>query len=285
MRQPAKPTFVEVAASVFVWRYPVLDVNIALVLGAERALLVDTLSTTAQATDLLDEVRRITAVPLVVLNTHHHFDHCFGNAVFAATGAPVLAHPATAALLRDNGDELRSQVYAEWSATEPELASAAAGTELYPPDTELTGPTELDLGGRSALVDHNGLGHTESDLVVRIPDADVLITGDLVEQGADPQFDDGYPLAWATTLDAVLAMVGPGTAVVPGHGAVTDLAFATAQQADIATLAGMIRRYAGEALDLDGATAAAIAAGSAFDRRTVRIAMARGYRELGAAGT
>jgi hypothetical protein len=37
--------------------YPVLNVNVSLVVGAEVAVVVDTLSTTAQATELADAVR------------------------------------------------------------------------------------------------------------------------------------------------------------------------------------------------------------------------------------
>ena len=49
VRRVVKPGFVEVAAGVHVLRYPVLDVNAVLVVGEGEALLVDTLSTAAQA--------------------------------------------------------------------------------------------------------------------------------------------------------------------------------------------------------------------------------------------
>ena len=106
--------FVEVADEVYLLRYPVLDVNSTLVIGSEVAAVVDTLATDAQAGELLTAVRAVTSLPLVVINTHHHFDHCFGNrcVVAASPGAAVWAprggrvrtalprHPVAAGVVR-----------------------------------------------------------------------------------------------------------------------------------------------------------------------------------------
>ena len=58
--------FVEVADGVHVLRYPVLDVNVTLVVGDGEALLVDTLSTAAQARELAAAARRVTDQPVGV---------------------------------------------------------------------------------------------------------------------------------------------------------------------------------------------------------------------------
>lgn len=57
-------------------------VNIGLVVGSERALVIDTGCGPRHATEILTAVRAVTALPLVVANTHAHWDHFFGNAVF-----------------------------------------------------------------------------------------------------------------------------------------------------------------------------------------------------------
>jgi glyoxylase-like metal-dependent hydrolase (beta-lactamase superfamily II) len=104
---------------------------------------------------------------------------------------------------------------------------------------------------------HLGRGHTGADLVVAVDD--VLFAGDLVEEGAPPAMEDSFPLEWPDTVTALLELVrGP---VVPGHGAVVDAAFVTAQRDELARLARWL-------IDPDGA-------GTAFDERTREIALER----------
>ena len=85
-----------VADGVFVARTQPLDVNVTVVLGDDGALVIDTLSTEAQARALLDAIRSVTSLPLTVAVTHFHFDHCFGTAVLAEGGRPVWGHPYVA---------------------------------------------------------------------------------------------------------------------------------------------------------------------------------------------
>lgn len=162
--------FTEVARDVYVLRYPVLDVNASLVVGAGTALLVDTLSTDAQAYELRAAVRRVTSYPLTVVNTHHHFDHCFGNAVLAAPDRPVWAHEETARLLRDEAARLQREWYAEWAPTNPELAAGLAAVTVRPPDHTVHLEATLDLGDRPVALRHLGRGHSVGDLVVQVPD-------------------------------------------------------------------------------------------------------------------
>ena len=264
--------FHEIANGVHVLRYPVLDVNITLVVGAGRAMLVDTLSTPAQAGELLAAVRQITTAPLVAVNTHHHFDHCFGNATIAATGAPIWGHAATVELLRERAGQLPARLAAEWADREPALAAALAEVTVVWPDHTVVTTATLDLGGRQVLLHHPGPGHTHGDLVLAVPDAGVLVAGDLVEEGADPQFDDGDPVLWPDAVAALLALAPAGATVVPCHGAVGDRAFVVAQPAELAALSGLIR--AGHA---DGTPVPAVAALAPFGRDTAVTAVRRGY--------
>ena len=56
-----------------------------------RALVVDTRGDARQGAELAEAVRAVTALPLAVVVTHAHFDHCFGTAAFLP--CPVFAHP------------------------------------------------------------------------------------------------------------------------------------------------------------------------------------------------
>jgi glyoxylase-like metal-dependent hydrolase (beta-lactamase superfamily II) len=256
----------EIAAGVHVLRHPVLDVNATLVVGGAAALVVDTLSTPGQAQELLAAVRRVTPLPLAVVNTHHHFDHTFGNGVFAAVGAPVWGHEEAAALI---GPALRDRAAAE----HPDLDLAEVAP--VPPDRLVRTTATADLGDRVVELRHLGRGHSIGDLVTVVPDAGVVIAGDLVEQSGPPQFGDAYPLDWPDTVATLLTLLTPRSLVVPGHGAVVDARFVAAQHEQLAALAWLIR-----AGDQDGAPAARVAEKSPFPRDISLAAVQRGYLQL-----
>jgi glyoxylase-like metal-dependent hydrolase (beta-lactamase superfamily II) len=269
--------FVEIAADVHVLRYPVLDVNATLVVGTEIAAIVDTLATDAQAQELLDEVRRVTDLPLVMINTHHHFDHCFGNHVISAAcaGTGIWAHEEAARILREEGSTWQRDWYVEWLDAQPELANALAAVQIVPPDRTIHTESIMDIGGRTIELRHFGRGHTEGDLVVCLPDVDVVLAGDLVEQGAPPSFEDSFPIQWPETLAALLHDTTTATIVVPGHGAVVDIEFVRAQHDELTALAWLIREGHG-----DGAAAQDVAAKAPFGIDAARPAVARGFAEL-----
>ncbi|MBY8872545.1 MBL fold metallo-hydrolase [Micromonospora sp. PLK6-60] len=271
--------FREVASGVHVLREPLLDVNVTLVVGDGAALLVDTLSTVGQATALAAAARAVTDAPWSVVNTHHHFDHCFGNATLAADPPrPVYAHELAAAAMRDP-ERLRRQAYEEVRAEQPELAAELAGTELLAPTHPVHTETVLDVGGRRVVLRHPGHGHTDADLVVHVPDADVLVAGDLVEQSGPPAFEDSYPLQWPDAVADLLRLTTPATVVVPGHGDPVDVQFVRAQHRQLVDQAWLIR-----AAHTAAAPPERVAAESPFGARPGLIAARRGFAELDGTG-
>jgi glyoxylase-like metal-dependent hydrolase (beta-lactamase superfamily II) len=271
-----KPGFVEVAAGVYVLRYPVLDVNAVLITGDGEAMLVDTLSTAAQAAELGAAARTVTDAPWTLVNTHHHFDHCFGNAVLADPGGRgVWAHEEAAAALIEGGARLRRRWYAQLAPAYPELAAGIAETELRPPDHTVRRAATLDIGGRPIVLAHLGRGHTAGDLIVHVPDAEVVVAGDLIEQGAPPSFEDSYPMEWPETLAELLRGATPSTVFVPGHGDLVNGPFVAAQHAELTSLAWLIRE--GHA---DGAPVEAVAGRAPYPRTAALPAVRRGYAEL-----
>jgi glyoxylase-like metal-dependent hydrolase (beta-lactamase superfamily II) len=267
----------EVAQEVFVLRYPVLDVNATLILGGEVAVVVDTLSTDAQARELLAAVRAITDLPLALINTHHHFDHCYGNGVLAASspGCAIWAHEAAVVTLREHGSRCQREWYEEFLPTMPELAEGLAAVEVRVPDRPVRLESTMDIGGRVVELRHFGRGHTEGDLVVMVPDDGVILAGDLVEESGPPSFGDSYPVEWPETVAAMLHITTPTTTIVPGHGGVVDAGFVRAQHHELTELAWLIRD--GHA---DGATPEAVAAKAPFGPEVALVAVRRGYAEL-----
>jgi glyoxylase-like metal-dependent hydrolase (beta-lactamase superfamily II) len=246
--------FTEVADRIWQLRVPSYDVNLTVVGGERGLVVVDTLATAAEARAAINAIGDLRAGSVVaVVNTHAHFDHVLGNATF-----------------RDQYDD--PPVHAT------EDAAAATDPEAPPADHVFSSAAVIDLGDRQLELVHPGRGHTSGDLVVRVPDADVVLIGDLVEESAPPSLgSDSYPLDWPQTLDLVLGLITPGTVVVPGHGAVVDRRFVEQQCDDLRAVAETIRDLATRGVPEDEALAGAE---WPFPREALHHAIPRGYAQL-----
>jgi glyoxylase-like metal-dependent hydrolase (beta-lactamase superfamily II) len=228
----------EVGEGVFRFRYRFLDLNVGAVLGDGEVLVVDTRGWPAQAEELLADLRALTAAPCrQVVNTHAHFDHCFGNASFA--GAAIWGHARCAEQLRSRGEAERAAA-ARWL---PQVAGELATAPIVPPDRLVADAgAALEPGGRRVELRFCGRGHTDHDLVVLVPDAGVAFAGDLLEEGAPPAYDDAFPAEWPGTVERLLALAP--TTIVPGHGDVVGHQFARGQRDQLAAMAELCRLVA-----------------------------------------
>jgi glyoxylase-like metal-dependent hydrolase (beta-lactamase superfamily II) len=268
--------FTPVADGVYVARTSPLDLNIGLIIGTAGALVVDTTSTDTQAKALVASVAAITKLPLTVLNTHAHFDHCFGNAIVAAGERPIWAHPNAVIAMREDGAATQAEMVAEFRDTDTDFADGIGRVTLRPADHEVRDSVRLDLGDRIVTVAHHGRGHTNGDLTLSLDDGAVLFTGDLVEQGAPPWMgEDSYPLDWPHTTAALIAATNGSSVIVPGHGARVDQAFMVEQHAQLAAFAWAIRD--GHAA---GATVDEVAATAPWPADECREGVVRGYALL-----
>ena len=239
----------EIGDRVFVRRYAFFDQNIGVVLGDGAAMVIDTRSTHVQAREILDDLREITRDPVtVVVDTHGHFDHAFGNHVFRP--AAIWGHAGCVTFLARTGEARRPRVANEYPALVPDLDEVV----IDPPDRTFEEMGNPEVGGRRVELLFLGRGHTDHDIVVRVPDANVLFAGDLLENGAVPFFGDGYPLDWPETASRV-AELATGV-VVPGHGDHAGSAFADDQAAALLRLAELARRVHRGEMALDEAVAA-----------------------------
>jgi len=202
-------TWAEVGDRCWVRRYDEWDLNVGLVVGADGALVIDTRATTEQAAELREHIRELTDQPARwVVNTHAHFDHVVGNSVFDQ--AQVFAHENTAAAAK-----LTAQTFS--------VAKV------------------IDLGDRRVELLHLGNAHTDGDVLVVVPDADVYFVGDLIEESAPPSYgEDSFPLEWPDTINRVIGLLSGECKVVPGHGAVVDAEFVRDQAGDLGAVANTI---------------------------------------------
>src|SRR4029453_10994073 len=99
-----------------------------------------------------------------------------------------------------------------------------------------------DLGDRRVEIAHLGRGHTDGDLVIVVPDADLLFAGDLIESAGPPSFCPNLvPQKWPGPLDAVIGLMKATTLAVPGHGEPVDREFVFEQRGRIAAQAAEVQ--------------------------------------------
>jgi len=262
----------EVGDRVFVRRYAFYDQNIGVVLGDEAALLIDTRISHRQAAEIQTDLRELTALPVgVVVNTHGHSDHAFGNHPFRP--AAIWGHERCVTMIEQTGERQRQGLI----AAVPELASELYEVEFDPPDRTFTetATVEVESGGRTVELRYLGRGHTDNDIVVLVPDADVLFAGDLLEADATPYFGDGYPLDWPATVERLVDLATG--AVVPGHGTVGDQAFAVRQLGEFREIEALARMVDAGLLGIDVAvTRTPYPADAAMEPLTRALAQLRG---------
>lgn len=257
----------EVADRVFVRRFANFNVTVGLVVGDDAALVVDTRGSERQGRELSAEIRWITQHRLIVANTHHHYDHVFGN--YAFLPSELWGHEQCAARLRAEG---RTTQFA-LAAAMPEVAREYTETRITPPSKTFREGVSLELGSRKVELTHFGRGHTDNDVVVVVPDVHVVFAGDLIEHGGPPSFEDSYPMDWPGTLGRLLDVAdGP---VVPGHGEAVDRAFVEGQLADLSALAQLARR-----VRFDGGSANDALPLSPFPATAARVGLHRAFAQL-----
>jgi glyoxylase-like metal-dependent hydrolase (beta-lactamase superfamily II) len=276
--------FTEVADRIWVARYEWFDVNVTLVGGSDGLLVVDTHASELAARGVVDDVRALGVGDVTaVVNTHEHFDHTFGNGAFrtAYGEVPIHAHEHAAARTVEAGERVKADYDRADNLDDPHRDEVRA-TTVVPAGTTFSSAVALDLGDRMVELVHPGRGHTAGDLVVRVPDADVLLAGDLVEESmvrhGVPGFgEDCFPLEWPLSLDIVLGLTTASSVVVPGHGAPVDRDFVEEQRNAIGVVAETIRDLATRGVPVRDALDAAE---WPYPREELAAAVRRGYEHL-----
>ncbi|MBC9735526.1 MBL fold metallo-hydrolase [Nocardioides marmotae] len=271
-------TFTEIADRVWVTRRPWFDVTTTVVGGERGLVVVDTHGSAAAGRALADDVRALGAGEVVaVVNTHWHFDHTFGNQAFRELRAdlPIHAHEEAVAELERGAAAVQERYAAD--PADPHRDDVLATTVVVP-DQTFSSARVLDLGDRALELVHPGRGHTAGDLVLRVPDADVLVAGDLVESSAPPSFgEDSWPMEWPLSLDIVLGLTTSASVVVPGHGPVVDREAVEEQRNQIGIVAETARDLASRGVPLADALDAAE---WPWPREHLATAVARAYAHL-----
>jgi glyoxylase-like metal-dependent hydrolase (beta-lactamase superfamily II) len=144
----------------------------------------------------LDEIRKVTDKPVkYVIYSHHHFDHIAGGKVFKDAGATFIAHHRAKArleVLKDPHTVLPDEVVSDQGRT-------------------------ITLGGTTIELSYHGLSHSDSLLVMRLPQEKIIFLVDAIPVGTVPGrgMIDFYPLEAEAFMQKVLAM--DWERMIPGH--------------------------------------------------------------------
>lgn len=217
--------------------------NAGFVIGDDGVAVIDSFQYPKVATRLLAEIRKLTPLPVrYLINTHHHIDHVAGNGVFRSAGAVLVAQRNVAAWIRTENLQFFG----------PDKAEERAAVGALPlPDLLVDSELTIRLGNRKLEL-RAMPGHTAGDLVVAVPDAKVLFTGDVFWRQVAPSLLDASVSQWTAALESLQHHPGAaGYIYVPGQGDVARLS-------DIADFA----RYLN---DLTGSVRSALASGAQGD--------------------
>lgn len=199
------PAWVELAPGLSAWSGPATTVLLAET--EHGALLVD--SETAKAAPALGQALAGRKPLRYVVNTHWHGDHAGGNEALAATGATLIAHENARRRMAE------PTFLKHHNRVIPPLPAAAL------PGVTLAGDGRIRLDGLEARLIHVPAAHTDGDLLVHFPAANVLHMGDCYFNGFYPIIDTGVGGTvdgLIAALDRGLALSDPRTRIVAGHG-------------------------------------------------------------------
>ena len=228
--------------------------NAGLVVGAGESALIDTLTDLPLTRRMLDGFAPVTrAAPIrTLINTHSDIDHVFGNQL--VTGAEIVSSRRSAELIRGQKPgsfkgflRMAGVMRSVGGLPLPVVGSLGLpgvprvrlrvigdyigdmlgpfdfdGIEVAAPTREFEGDLALDVGGRKVRLVEVGPAHTPGDLIVHVPDAGVVYTGDILFVGSTPVMWAGPVGNWIAAINNLLAL--DADTYVPGHGPVSGRA-------------------------------------------------------------
>ena len=218
--------------------------NGGFLVGKDGALLIEGFISAPGAAFQMDALRTVSQAPVKgALDTHYHFDHSMGNAFYGANGIPLWAHANVAKRIVESYGALQGADKAAFlgpiektikeakteTARKHREGNLAHATNLYTatnatvlalpnhPIDPAKLPMKVDLGGVTAVIESYP-GHSGTDVIVRVPEQNVVYAGDLVYSNMYPDFDTQATVSgWRQTLKT-FASWSKDTLFVPGHG-------------------------------------------------------------------
>ena len=188
------------------------DPNSGVIVGDDAVMVVEAQATPRLARKVIDCIRAVTDKPITHLAlTHYHAVRVLGASAY---GAPqVIMSEKARAMVAERGRE-------DWESEFDRFPRLFQGHEEIPgltwPTTTFHGRMSVYLGRRRVDLMQLGRAHTAGDMVVLVPDQNVMFTGDIVEYRSACYCGDGHFHDWPRTLAAIRGW--ELDAIAPGRG-------------------------------------------------------------------
>ncbi|MDE4141777.1 MULTISPECIES: MBL fold metallo-hydrolase [Rhodobacterales] len=188
------------------------DPNSGVIIGDDSVMIVEAQATPRLANKVIECVRSVTDKPIThVALTHYHAVRVLGASAFGAQ--QIIMGDAARAMVVERGQE-------DWDSEFQRFPRLFEGHESIPgltyPTTTFSEDMTVYLGNRRVDLMHLGRAHTAGDIVIHVPDQNVMFTGDIVEYHSACYCGDGHFSDWGDTLDAIKSF--DVDAIAPGRG-------------------------------------------------------------------
>lgn len=188
------------------------DPNSGVIIGDDSVMIVEAQATPRLANKVIEKVREVTDKPIThVALTHYHAVRVLGASAFGAD--QIIMSEMARGMVMERGQE-------DWDSEFQRFPRLFEGHESIPgltyPTTTFNDRMTVFLGKRRVDLMHLGRAHTAGDIVIHVPDQNVMFTGDIVEYHSACYCGDGHFADWGNTLDAIKAY--EVDAIAPGRG-------------------------------------------------------------------
>jgi cyclase len=195
--------------------------NIAVQIGEEGVLVVDT-GTAQMSEKVLAAIKKLSAKPIrYIVNTHFHPDHTGGNVTIGKAGSTT----------RGGSTEIVAHENVLNRMSAPAGKQAPTPTDAWPTDTFFPEEKDFFFNDEAVMLYHDQAAHTDGDSIVFFRRSDVLAAGDIFITTGYPFIDaqnGGTIYGVINGLNRLLDIAVPkheqegGTYVIPGHGHLSD---------------------------------------------------------------
>ena len=191
------------------------DPNTGVIIGDDSVMIIEAQATPRLANKVIEKVREVTDKPITHLAlTHYHAVRVLGASAYNAPN--IIMSEKARSMVVERGMEDRESEFMRF----PRLFQGYDNVNDIPP---LTWPTmtfndrmSVYLGKRRVDLMFLGRAHTAGDIVMYVPDSNVMFTGDIVEYHSACYCGDGHFHDWPDTLEEIRAW--DVDAIAPGRG-------------------------------------------------------------------